>query len=184
MSNKHLACAFLGFVIAAMAYGTMMFHNKLKVAKEEESNTESAYNNEVFARNAQQQSLGILQKRTQGMRDYLKAWEPHLKQVRDSQFGEALINLRIKQGNMVTLSSQFESMTYDKGGTIPRRLQARLVFEDDFVKSLNWLADLEGSMPASRISSCRLSKGQAGSDIKMELTIDVPILDAGDKKKA
>jgi hypothetical protein len=161
-----------------------MFHNKIKIASEEEKNTESAYTNEVFARNAQQQSLAVLEKRTKGSRDYLKEWEPHLKSVRDAQFGEALINLRIKQGNMVTLSSQFESMNFDKGGTIPRRLQGRLVFEDDFVKTLNWLADFEGAMPASRISSCRISKGQAGNDIKAELTIDVPILDAGEKKKA
>ena len=184
MNNKHLACVVLGMMIAVMAYGTMTFHNRVKTAKEEESNTEGAYNNEVFARDAQQQSLAVLEKRTKGARDYLKLWEPHLKQVRDPQFGEALINLRIKQGNMVTLSSQFESMNYDKGGTIPRRLQGRLVFEDDYVKSLNWLAELEGSMPASRISSCRLSKGQAGSDVKLELTVDVPILDAGEAKKA
>ena len=115
------------------------------------------------------------------MREYLSLWEPHLKQTRNPQFGEALINLRIKQGDIITLSQGFETVNFNKGGTIPRTLQARLVFEDDYVKTLNWLATLEGTMPASRVSSLRLSKGQSGNDIKMEVTIDVPILEAETK---
>jgi len=182
MNNKHLACTAIGLCIVFLAYGTMTFHNKLKIAKDDELTAQSAYDSAVFARSAQQRTLIILEKSTRGVRDYLSLWEPHLKQTRNPQFGEALINLRIKQGNLVTLSQGFETVSFNKGGTIPRTLQARLVFDDDYVKTLNWLASLEGSMPASRVSSCRLSKGESGSDIKMEVTIDIPILEAKDKK--
>lgn len=182
MNNKHLACTILGFLVAAMAYGTMMFHNKLKVAKDDEEAAQAAYDNAVFARSAQQRSQIVLEKNTKGVREYLSLWEPHLKQTRNPQFGEALINLRIKQGDIITLSQGFETVNFNKGGTIPRTLQARLVFEDDYVKTLNWLANLEGTMPASRVSSLRLSKGQSGNDIKMEVTIDVPILDSENSK--
>lgn len=181
MNNKHLACTVLGMVIAAMAYGTMMFHNKLKVAKDDEAAAQGAYDSAVFARSAQQRSLVILEKNTKGSREYLSLWEPHLKQTRNAQFGEALINLRIKQGDIITLSQSFETVKFNKGGTIPTTLQARLVFEDDYVKTLNWLANLEGTMPATRVSSLRLAKGQSGNDIKMETTIDIPILESGDK---
>lgn len=182
MNSKHLACTVIGICIAAMAYGTMMFHNKLKIVKDDELTAQSAYDSAVFARSAQQRTLVILEKSTKGIRDYLAEWEPHLKQTRNPQFGEALINLRIKQGDLVTLSQGFETVSFNKGGTIPRTLQARLVFDDDYAKTLNWLANLEGTMPASRVSSCRLSKGESGNDVKMEVTIDVPILEASDKK--
>lgn len=181
MNNKHLACAFLGMVVAAMVYGTMMFNNKVKAADEEREVAERANEGAVQALNAQRQSLSFLKKKTKGLRDYLDAWEPHLRQVRDAQFGESLINLHIKRGNMVTLSSRFNARPHDKGGTIPQRLVGTLVFEDDYGKSLNWLADLEGALPASRISSCRLTKGQSGNDVKMELSIDVPILTVAKK---
>ncbi|MEC7863140.1 MAG: hypothetical protein VYC70_11005, partial [Verrucomicrobiota bacterium] len=90
--------------------------------------------------------------------------------------GEALINFRIKQAGIITLSQVYETVDHVKGGTIPKTLNAKLVFEDDYVKTLNWLANLEASLPAIRVSNCKLSKGQSGNDIKMELSIDIPII--------
>lgn len=183
MNNKHLAATFLGLLIAAMAYGTLTFRNKVKAATEERDNAQSSYDSAVFQRTSQQRSLVILENGTKGIREYLNLWWDELGKPRNAQFGEALINLRIKRGDIVSLSQNFESVDYEKGGTIPRTLQARLVFEDDYGKSINWLADLEASLPACRVSTCRISKGQSGNDIKMEVTVDLPILEE-DKKKA
>jgi hypothetical protein len=182
MNNKHLACAFLGLIIAAMVYGTMMFNNKVSAASEAMDIAERSYLNEVSAHDTQQPALASVEKKTAGDREYLRHWEKPLKLVKDAQIGESLMNLHIKAGNMVTLNSLWETQDYKKGGTIPRRLQGRLTFEDDYLKSLNWLAYLEGKMPASRISSCRLTKGQSGNDIKMELSIDIPMIDGGERK--
>ena len=65
---------------------------------------------------------------------------------------------------------------------ISKTLNAKLVFEDDYVKTLNWLADLDGSLPAIRVSNCKLSKGQSGNDIKMELSLDIPIINSENGK--
>jgi len=35
-------------------------------------------------------------------------------------------------------------------------------------------------LPAIRVSNCKLSKGQSGNDIKMELSIDIPIISSED----
>lgn len=180
MNNKHLACTVLGLLIGAMGYWTNASHNKLSVAREAEEMSRAAYDGAVFARSADQRKMIILKKNTEGVRDYLGQWEPHIKQAKNAQFGEALINLRIKQADVITLSQAFETVDYVKGGTIPKTLKARLVFEDDYIKTLNWLANLEGSMPASRVSSCKLSKGQSGNDIKMDLIVDIPILETGE----
>jgi len=184
MNNKHMACTVLGMAIIGMAYATMGFHNKLKLAKGDELLAKTAYDSAVFGCNAQQRSFIILREKTKAIREYLAQWEPHLKQTRNPQFGEALINLRIKQEDIITLSQGFETVEQDKGGTIEKTLQARLVFEDDYIKTLNWLANLEGSMPAIRVSSCRLSKGQSGNDIKMELTVDVPIVEDAENSES
>ena len=50
------------------------------------------------------------------------------------------------------------------------------------MKALNWLADLEGSLPAVRVSNCKLTKGQSGNDIKMELSLDIPIINSENNK--
>ncbi|MFP6872260.1 MAG: hypothetical protein VCA55_02025 [Verrucomicrobiales bacterium] len=184
MNNKHMACVTLGMAIVGMAYATMSFYNKLKLAQDEEQAANAAYDSAVFGCSAQQRSFIILRDKTKAVREYLAQWEPHFRQTRNPQFGEALVNLRIKQDDIITLSQGFETVNMDKGGTIPRTLQARLVFEDDYIKTLNWLARLESSMPATRVSSCRLSKGQSGNDIKMELTIDVPILEEDEEEKS
>jgi len=179
-----MACTVLGMVILGMAYATMGFHNKLKLAKDEEQAAKSAYDSAVFGCNAQQRSFIILREKTKAIREYLSQWEPHFKQTRNPQFGEALINLRIKQDGIITLSQGFETIDQDKDGNITQKLQARLVFEDDYIKTLNWLGNLEASMPAIRVSSCRLSKGQSGNDIKMELTVDVPIVEDAEKSSS
>ena len=55
-------------------------------------------------------------------------------------------------------------------------LNAQIVLEDDYVKVFNWLAKLESSVPSARVSSCKLTKGQSGNDLKMDLSIDLPIV--------
>ncbi|HAA87254.1 MAG: hypothetical protein VX646_07440 [Verrucomicrobiota bacterium] len=178
MNNKHFGCLALGLFILLMAHWTNASYKKLRSARDAEEMSRSAYDGAVFARSAEQRKMVILKRNTIDSREYLNQWEPYIKQAKNAQFGEALINLRIKQGGIITLSQVYETVDHVKGGTIPETLNAKLVFEDDYVKTLNWLADLEGSLPAVRVSNCKLSKGQSGNDIKMELSLDIPIINS------
>ena len=63
MNNKHMACTVLGMAIIGMAYATMGFHNKLKLAKDEEQTAKAAYDSAVFGCNAQQRSFVILREK-------------------------------------------------------------------------------------------------------------------------
>ena len=178
MTNKHFGCLALGLFILLMAHWTNASYKKLRSARDAEEMSRSAYDGAVFARSAEQRKMVILKRKTIDSREYLNQWEPYIRQAKNAQFGEALINLRIKQGGIITLSQVYETVDHVKGGTIPETLNAKLVFEDDYVKTLNWLAGLEGSLPAVRVSNCKLSKGQSGNDIKMELSLDIPIINS------
>ena len=96
--------------------------------------------------------------------------------------GEALINMKIKEAKIITLSQVFDSFDREDGSAIQSRLNAQLVLEDDYVKVFNWLAKFEGSVPAARVSSCKLSKGQSGNDLRMDLSLDLPITNDGKAK--
>lgn len=170
----------LGLFIILMGHWTNASYKKLRLARDAEEISRSAFDGAVFARSAEQRKMVILKNNTIGSREYLNQWEPYVKQAKNAQYGEALINFRIKQAGIITLSQVYETVDHVKGGTIPKTLNAKLVFEDDYVKTLNWLANLEGSLPAIRVSSCKLSKGQSGNDIKMELSIDIPIISSKD----
>ena len=170
----------LGLFIILMGNWTNASYKKLRLARDAEEISRSAFDGAVFARSAEQRKMVILKNNTIGSRKYLNQWEPYVKQAKNAQYGEALINFRIKQAGIITLSQVYETVDHDKGGTIPKTLNAKLVFEDDYVKTLNWLANLEGSLPAIRVSNCKLSKGQSGNDIKMQLSIDIPIISSED----
>ena len=178
MNNKHFGCLALGLFILLMVHWTNASYKKLRSARDAEEMSRSAYDGAVFARSAEQRKMVILKRNTIVSREYLNQWEPYIRQAKNAQFGEALINLRIKQAGIITLSQVYEPVDHVKGGTIPETLNAKLVFEDDYVKALNWLADLEGSLPAVRVSNCKLTKGQSGNDIKMELSLDIPIINS------
>ena len=182
MNNKHFGCLALGLFILLMVHWTNASYKKLRSARDAEEMSRSAYDGAVFARSAEQRKMVILKRNTIVSREYLNQWEPYIRQAKNAQFGEALINLRIKQAGIITLSQVYEPVDHVKGVTIPETLNAKLVFEDDYVKALNWLADLEGSLPAVRVSNCKLTKGQSGNDIKMELSLDIPIINSENNK--
>ena len=78
--------------------------------------------------------------------------------------------------------SSMLSFDREDGSAIQSRLNAQLVLEDDYVKVFNWLAKFEASVPAARVSSCKLSKGQSGNDLRMDLSLDLPITNEGKAK--
>ena len=60
--------------------------------------------------------------------------------------------------------------------SVPTALRAILIFEDDYVRLLNWLGQIEATMPTVRISSAHLTKGTRANDLRMEVAIDQPLI--------
>jgi len=47
--------------------------------------------------------------------------------------------------------------------------------EDDFIKTLNWLGEIESKLPTARVSSLDIARGQSGNDIHMNVVVDIPL---------
>lgn len=176
MNNKHISCAVVGGLIILMMQWTNVSYEKLKMANDSEVISRSSYDSAMIARTAEQRKMVILKRKTEVVRRYLSQWDPYINQIKNAQFGEAFINMKIKQAKIITISQTFDTVKRENGLAIPQMLNAQIVLEDDYVKVFNWLAKLESSVPSARVSSCKLTKGQSGNDLKMDLSIDLPIV--------
>ena len=109
MNNKHLACLVVGFLIIAMMQWTNVSHQKLKSAQDLEVMSRSAFDSAVITRVAEQRKMVILKNKTESKRNYLNEWSPYINQIKNAQVGEALINMKIKEAKIITLSQVFST---------------------------------------------------------------------------
>ncbi|CAN5331606.1 hypothetical protein BH23VER1_BH23VER1_06300 [soil metagenome] len=175
MNTKHLSCVVLGFVMAAMAWMTLNMKGKKAAMQEEANRAQSAATAATGKRQAQEIQLSALKSDTTALRDYLKEWEPHLKEAESQELAELRLGERIKQGGLVVFSQRFRLTAIKDAAYVTRKLEAEVTFEDDYAKCLQWLGALEEELPGSRVASCILSKGQNLNDLRMELVIELPL---------
>lgn len=177
MNNKHLACVFIGLLIFAQLYCVVMVKSKSDAMKSEAEEASLA------AEGARQQvtitrtQLTSLKTKTEALRQYLAVWDPFLRKSDTEERGQTLIDDLIRQGGVTQLSGKFDPSPNGGNTYIPKVVKAELLFEDDYHKTIDWLGEVERSLPAARISKCRLTKGTTSNDVKMEMTIELPVVD-------
>ncbi len=175
MNAKSMACMFLGIIIGAAAYGTLMVHKKLAAMQAEEEKAENAYKTAENNRKNAEKKLANLRRETQGKRDYLQEWLPYLQETRSEVDGERLMVGKVRDSGLTALTESYKPVPGNKNSSIGSLLQGKLVFVADYAKTLDWLGKLETSLPTSRIASFKVSKGSSGNDIRSELVVDVPM---------
>ncbi len=178
MNSKHGACIVIGGLIGLMGYGTLVMKRKLTDMREQAAAAQTAFDNAFQGRQNEHTKLLKRQRETEGVREYLKAWEASFAAVDSGDKADRIFDTRVKQGGILALNKSSEPTAVKKDSAIAQTVLASLVFEDDYKKSLEWLSAFEGEVPASRVSSCTITKGQRGDDIKMELSIEFPLLSA------
>jgi hypothetical protein len=177
MNNKHLACVFIGMLIFAQLYCVVMVKSKRDAMASE---AEAA---SLAADGARQQvtitrtQLTSLKTRTEAIRQYLAIWDPFLRKSDTEERGQTLIDDLIRQGGVTQLSGKYDPSPNPGNTYIPKVVRAELLFEDDYHKTLDWLGEVERALPSARISKCRLTKGTTSNDVKMEMTIELPVVD-------
>ncbi|MEO6847875.1 MAG: hypothetical protein ABI443_09910 [Chthoniobacterales bacterium] len=189
MSNKHIACLVILFFAVLIIQGVIMIRTR---ATEMRGNAEIARRSVMEAKaniNNQRAALDNLKLKSAALLGYLDAWEPYLAAVSTPESGELYINTLIKKNNLLLLSQRFDVMPNKlelptasastpkstKAVTIPQMVRANLIIEDDFIKTINWLGQIETDLPTARVSNLDLIRGQSGNDLKMNLIFDVPL---------
>jgi len=184
MNNKHIACLVILLIGVLLVQGVMMVRTRAlaKQSAAEDARRETDTAREGLA--TQRAILDDLKRKSAGLIQYLNEWEPHFERLSSAEASELNVNALIKEASLVLLAQRFEilpnkvSSTNGAAGAspvIPQIARAHLTIEDDFLKTINWLGDVESKMPIARVSNLDIVRGQSGNDVRVNVVIDVPL---------
>jgi hypothetical protein len=175
MNQKHLALILVGICALAIVQGILWLQGEtVKITKKAETARHELESQREMA------EIGLLRYRSLqnssgDLMKFLSAWEAVLAEVPTRDSAEAQFITRIRDANLATISQRFDTVPVKGGSSIPEALRAHVIFEDNFVRLLNWLGTMEREMPGLRVSSLRISRGTRPEDIRMEASLDQPI---------
>lgn len=175
MKEKQVACLVLIILIAGFAFATQKIYRKMSDAKTKATETADAAELAKTQFNMAQQSLTRLKANTKEVRDFHAAWEPHFTATANWQSTEQQLLDSIKDSDIFPEEQRFELLEKKEDALVKQTLRAHLVLQDEYSKVLNWFGYLEETFPTSRVTSCILTRGKAGDNIRIELILDFPV---------
>lgn len=120
-----------------------------------------------------------LKRQSKDLLEFVKKWEPFFAVLDEQQAAETSISMKVREAQMLNLSQRYQQIPHkinNKDNTsLPILMRATLVFDDDYVKLLNWVGLMEKIKPTMRIGRLVLSKGSRGDDLRMDVTLEVPL---------
>ena len=176
MNNKHLACGIVALFIVLLVQGTMWVQKSSAGMRREAilaQEAEKAAKDKLAMEVAQ---LAELRRQSESLMDFLKIWQPYFQTIDTPQSAEINFTMRVKSSNLVNLSQRFDLVSMKGNTSVPTAMRAMLTFEDDYVRLLNWLGQIEATMPTVRVSSIHLTKGSRANDLRMEVSVDQPLI--------
>lgn len=176
MSNKHLACAVVVVLIICLVQGSVWMNNRMLKVQTEAKAAGQKVDTASLRLALERRQLSELRSSSSKLIEYLKVWQPFFDAVDSPQTAELKISLRIKEENLTSLSQRYEVVGQPANHSLPYIMRAYLTFEDDYAHLLNWLGQVESQVPTMRIGTLRLSKGTGANDLRMELTLEQPLL--------
>lgn len=175
MNPKAIACILLGMIVALAGYVTMTVYEKLSAAQKEEEKSELAFNEAKNAVSRKARDVSLKGKETEYAREYLKIWEHYLEETRTDTDCIRKMDERVKAAGLTALEQEGKPVGNQNGSSIPLIYQAKYLFVSDFHKTLKWLGDVENRLPSSRINTIQITKGGSGSDVRSNVTVDLPM---------
>lgn len=182
MNNKHLACVVIAMAIFFQLYAIFFVNQKADAMKQHADEARTAADSARQMVNMGNIRLVGLKSQTEALRKYLAVWTPYMEQSSDEERGQALIDDIIRRSRVQLINGKYDPVQNPGSSYVNKLIRAELLFEDDYHKSLQWLGELERALPASRITKCRINKGTNANDIKIELTVDLPVVPASAPK--
>ncbi len=176
MNDHKSACFLIILLIAGMLFGVNSLRNASTAAREVANGVR------LEAEGAEQRAqlsdfqLKSLDSKTSELRTVYTEWTPYFESCRTPQEAEQKIVEVIRHGDVFTISQKFSQQELEREDQIKSALVADLVVEDDYAKALNWLGEIEKSIPHCRISKCVIMRGDRGNDVHMDVQVQIPIL--------
>lgn len=130
---------------------------------------------EELSADLQQQSADLL--------NFVAGWKPYFVLVEEQDSAQTAIRMKVCEDAIKTVSQRYEQVPHkianEDVASLPTLMRATLVLDDNYAKLLNWLGTAEKIIPTVRIGKLDLTKGSRGENLRMELTLEVPLLRRG-----
>ncbi len=175
MNSKHLSLLVVGLAILGLFQLTFWMKDTLAEMQKEEATARSSAEGAASQVLQERNNLSQLRLSSHDLIVFLNAWEPYFANLNTPESSELNISMRIKEEGLVTLAQRYELVPNKGDANIPRLMRANLVIEDDYASTLNWLGRMESNLPILRTSNLRMTKGQSGNDVKLEVVLEVPL---------
>lgn len=179
MNDHKLACVVLLLLIAGMLYSTQEMKARTDRAADAARSAELAAENAQMQRSIAETSLIALQRDTHDLRDGYAKWGPYFAPITSPQDAEGFIADAVRKGDVFLLHRQTTVKEFqgDDRGVIYGVFEGEFDFEDDYVKTLNWLGQLEEDLPSCRITRLNAIRGDRENNVRLNLKIEVPLMD-------
>lgn len=128
---------------------------------------------------AEEEVYEDLQRQSKDLLDFVKKWEPFFAVIEEQQAAETGISMKVREAEMLNLSQRYQQIPHKINNvdntSLPILMRASLVFDDSYAKLLNWVGTMEKIRPTMRIGRLELAKGSRGDDLRMDVTLEVPL---------
>ena len=178
MNSKHIACGVVLLLIVCMAQGSLWMNKRLNKIRSDARMANQAADTTAIELMREQRTLEELRSGSKKLIDYLNVWKPYFDAVDSPQNAELKISMRIKSDNLVSLAQRYEVVAAKGNRSLPYLMRAHTTFEDNYGRLLNWLGEIESDLPTMRVGSIRIAKGTGPDDLKMDLVLEQPLLNA------
>lgn len=176
MNSKHIALVIVALMGFGLIQATLWMRDKRDSMQKAVDAKAAEEESKIQLVNMEQSQVSTLTRASAGLLEFLQTWKPYFESLNSAQSAEVAFTMRVKEGNLVSLSQRFEQVANKDNASIPKSLRAYVTFEDNFSGLLNWLGHVEVDFPTVRIDQLRLSRGTRAGDLRMELTMDQPLL--------
>lgn len=179
MNPKQIGCILLIVgVLVSVQLGLSMRRNAqaIDVQADKASVEETGLRTQLDAERA---TLQDLKRQSDELLEFVQKWEPFFAVIEEQQAAETGISMKVREANMLNLSQRYQQIPHKinnkENASLPILVRATLVFDDNYSKLLNWLGMMEKIRPTMRIGRLALSKGSRGDDLRMEVTLEIPL---------
>jgi ABC-type transport system involved in cytochrome bd biosynthesis fused ATPase/permease subunit len=176
MNGNKIACLVLMMVLAGIAYGSQIMQKKASAMNEEAESANADYMAATDKCKRSEDELARYTASTADLRDFLASWEDPAERVGSGQEAETAIMSVVRTAGVLTLSQKFEVKDTHGSAMMPKALLGTLVVQDDYAKTINFLGELERTIPLARITSCHIKQGDTGERISLEVHIEIPLV--------
>jgi hypothetical protein len=191
MNPKQLACIMLMMFIGIVTYCAQIAHKKVVAMKKDATTASDAADASEMARQTAEILVTKTKAETDELRRFLGAWLPHAQKIQTEQEVESAFEFSLRDRGISLIKSRKSEVKARRDDKfMPKVVQTTIVVEDEYAKVMTWFGDIERRLPLARVIACNLTGGSTVRQLRLDVTIETPIIDPAadqaaqpDKKK-